>query len=197
MQHPVVLQKPDTALTDDNASARIFAHALSEEELFHESQRRYAPMFPYPPDRPVVFVKYGGPEKQAEGDMQRLAFDWLNTERCNTRCNIYVPEVYKIFSRRGLTFIIMQFVEARSIQDLAKQAGSQEWEDFKTPYCDLIVEGIELFRRMPLPGDPIPGPRTSSRRIIKHMLFKDQEAPVEYDTIEELQDHLNRVYMRW
>ncbi|RDL39523.1 Uncharacterized protein BP5553_03863 [Venustampulla echinocandica] len=189
-----MVQKPDAALTDDNASVRIFAHTLSEEELFHESQRRYAPMFSYPPDRPVVFVKFGGLEKQAEGDMQRLAFGWLSTEQeKKPHCNVYIPEVYKIFSRHGVTFIVMQFIEASSIQDIAKQLGTQHWEDRKSKYYDLIAEGIQLLRGMPLPSDPTPGPRTSSRRIIKHMLFKDHEAPVEYDTIEELQDHLNRV----
>ena len=152
-------------------------------------------MFSYPPDRPMVFVKFGGPEKQAEGDMQRLAFGWLSTGQRD--CNVYVPEVYKIFSRHGVTFIVMQFIEASGIQDIAKQFGTQQWEDRKSKYYDLIAEGIQLLRRMPppLPGDPTPGPSTSSRRIIKHMLFKDHEAPIEYNTIEELQDHLNRVWI--
>ncbi|KAK1765105.1 hypothetical protein QBC33DRAFT_545749 [Phialemonium atrogriseum] len=89
----------------------------------------------------------------------------------------------------------MQFIEASGIQDIAKKFGTQQWGDRKSKYYDLIAEGIQLLRRMPppLPGDPTPGPCTSSRRIIKHMLFKDHEAPIEYNTVEELQDHLNRV----
>jgi hypothetical protein len=85
-------------MTDDNEPERIFAHTIPEEALVNESQWRHVPMFPYPSDHPVVFVKYGGPQKQAEGEMQRLAFNWVSAERQRSHCNIYVPEVYKIFT---------------------------------------------------------------------------------------------------
>ncbi|KAK1772097.1 hypothetical protein QBC33DRAFT_564600 [Phialemonium atrogriseum] len=118
----------------------------------------------------MVFVKFGHSHEQAEGDMQRLAFDWLNLERRRTQCNIYVPEVYKIFTRDGVTFIVMEFIEGSRVWDFAKWFEAQYWEDHKSKYYDLIVEGIQLLRRMP-----------------------DDEAPIEYRTVGELQDHLNKV----
>lgn len=68
-------------MTDDNESARIFAQTIPEEALVNESQRRHVPMFPYPSGHHVVFVKYGSPQKQAEGEMQMLAFNWVSSER--------------------------------------------------------------------------------------------------------------------
>lgn len=91
-------------MTDDNESARIFAHAIPRKRSSIESQGRYVPMFPYPPGRPVVFVKYGCPQKQAEGEMQRFAFDWVSAEWRKSHCIIYVPEVYKIFGRNPPEF---------------------------------------------------------------------------------------------
>ncbi|KFX98267.1 hypothetical protein O988_04442 [Pseudogymnoascus sp. VKM F-3808] len=67
----------NATMTDDNESTRVFAHTIPEEALVNESQRRHALMFPYPSDHPVVFVKCGGPEKQAEEEIQRLALNWL------------------------------------------------------------------------------------------------------------------------
>lgn len=181
------------AIPQDNEIARQFAQDLSEEELYQQSRGRQIPRFPYPPAHPVVFVKFGGPEIQAEGDTQRLAFDWVSRQCRKDNGNIYIPEVFKIFSRGGLTFLIMQLIGASTIRTFRNQFEPQHWIDEKSRYYDLVVEGIQLLRRMPVPDDATPGPYTSSKRIIKHMLFKDQSAPIEYGSIGELQDHLNRV----
>ncbi|KAK4242988.1 hypothetical protein C7999DRAFT_36687, partial [Corynascus novoguineensis] len=48
---------------------------------------------------------------------------------------------------------------------------------------------------MPVLSGATPGlyTRTRANRLIQHMLFKDQEAPVVYGTIQDLEDHLNKV----
>lgn len=184
-------------LAGDNASARLFAQALSEEELYHKSQGCYVPMFSYPPERPIVFIKFGDIQLQAEGDMQKLAFDWVTKEQQKTQCNICIPEVYKIFTIHRVTFIIMQLIKANLLRDEAVRLGPERWEHCQSKYFDLIAEGIQLLRRMPVPDGIAPGPHTSRRRWIKHMIFKDQTACVEYDSIQQLEDHLNRVWMRF
>ena len=178
-----------TVLRDENVFARQFAQSLSEEEIFQLCQTRYVPMFGYPSDHPLVFIKYGRRGKEAEGGMQRLAFDWLTTHHDS----ITVPEVYKIFTRGLFTFIVMEFVEAKPILEFAKQFEPQYWNDHQSYYYNMIIEGIELLRRMPVPSGTTPGPYSKSERIMKHMIFKDQEAPIQYDTVGELEDHLNRV----
>lgn len=89
----------------------------------------------------------------------------------------------------------MEFIQGSRVWDFAKRFEAQYWEDNKSKYYDLIVEGIQLLRRMPVPDNATPGPLTSSKRIIHHTLFKDDEAPIEYRTFGELQDHLNKVWI--
>ncbi|KAK4124492.1 hypothetical protein N657DRAFT_663529 [Parathielavia appendiculata] len=188
---------PSSGAADPNAAARQYAQTISEDSLYQQAKTLYAPFLAYPPSRPVVFVKFGGPEKQAEGDMQRLAFDWLRQERQrNPSCHIHVPEVFRIFTKGGLTFIIMQLVEALPVQQFAKKFDVRTWDHNNSVYYGMIADGIYLLSRMPVPAGATPGPFTHGERRIKHLLFKDQTAPVVYPNIQELQDHLNRVAER-
>jgi hypothetical protein len=188
---------PSAGAADPNAAARQYAQTISEDDLVQRAQNRFAPFLAYPPNRPVVFVKFGGPEKQAEGDMQKLAFNWLRQERQrNPSCNIHVPEVFKMFTKGGLTFIIMQLVAATPVEQFAKKFDPRAWDQNKSVYYRMIAEGIYLLSRMPVPAGATPGPFTRGERRIRHLLFKDQTAPVVYPTVQELQDHLNRVAER-
>jgi hypothetical protein len=181
---------PSDGAPDPNAAARQYAQTISEDDLCQRAQTLFAPFLAYPPNDPVVFVKFGGPEKQAEGDMQTLAFDWL---RRNSSSNIHVPEVFKMFTKGGLTFIIMQLVAAKPIQQFAENFDPRTWDHNKSLYYGMIAEGVHILSRMPVPAGATPGPFTRAERRIKHLLFKDQTAPFVYPTIQELQDHLNRV----
>lgn len=99
-------------------SGRPYALSISEAEIYNfafplpANAWRAVPRFSYPPEAPVIFVKYGGFEIQGEGDMQLLAFEWLSHERARTDCNIYIPEVYKIFTKHEVTFLVMQYTAA-------------------------------------------------------------------------------------
>ncbi|KAL2158370.1 hypothetical protein VTH06DRAFT_4418 [Thermothelomyces fergusii] len=187
---------PSDAGPDENAAARQFALSIPEEDLFQLAQTRFAPYIFYPPERPMVFVKSGGPQRQGEGDMQILAFNWLRQVRQeNPDCNIHVPEVFKIFSRGRLTFIIMQLVEAAPVLRFAKTLHPLTWNHDKSRYCKMIAEGVYLLSLMPVPADATPGPYTCGERRIGHLLFSDFRAPIVYPTIQQLEDHLNRVHV--
>jgi hypothetical protein len=189
--------------TDDAiGAARRFAESLSEDELLQQTRSRRVPRFAYPLDQPIVFIKYGGHDLQAEGEMQMLAFHWLYQQRQRNRCHIYTPEVYRVVTIGHRTFLIMQLIQGSTVQDIInryRQLGSVSIEAEMSPYCDLVTEGIQLLRRIPVPDDATPGPyvrETEAReagRFIKHMLFKDQEAAIEYNSIQELEEHLNQV----
>ncbi|KAL2133432.1 hypothetical protein VTI74DRAFT_2358 [Chaetomium olivicolor] len=167
---------------------------MSEGELYQRTLGLYYPFFAYPPESPMVFVKFGGPEKQAEGDMQRLAGDWLRQQRQrDLGCNIHAPKVFKIFSRDNTTFITMELLAAAHVKDLAKTPDPITWKQDEARYYEMIAEGIRVLSLMPVPPDATPGLYTRAERYIKHMLFKDQEAPVIYNTIQDLEDHLDRV----
>jgi hypothetical protein len=187
----------DLPMGDINTAASRFALSLSAEELLHQTRSRMIPRFAYPLDHPMVFIKYGGPDLLAEGEMQMLAFRWLNQERQRTRCTIYAPEVYRILTIGHFTFLIMEIIQGSTVREISEQynrLGNVSVEAEMSPYCDLVTEGIELLRQMPVPHDATPGPYTTrTRRRINHMLFKDGEAVTEYNSIQELEDHLNRV----
>jgi hypothetical protein len=162
-----------------------------EEAIFERSQQHYVP-FSWPPELPLVWVKWGGPERLAEADMQRLAWSWVGQERQAQRCSsgIHVPEVYKTFTRNGRSFIIMQLLDAsllsRSV--FAYPAGFL----YDVEQCfDLIAEAVQLLRRMPVPSDATPGPYTEQQRLIRHPLFNNQKASVVYQNVDELERHIN------
>jgi hypothetical protein len=183
--------------------ARQYALSLSEDEVAQYCKSRedsycrdpsdsFVPSFAYPPDNPLIFVKWGGAATQAEGDMQKLAFDWLAQERERTKCNIYIPEVYKIFEHDRRAFLLMQFVKATPIRWLLRDS-IPYWLEHESECHDVMAEGIQLLSRMPVPSDVRVGRHTSVRTRIRHPIFKDHIAPLIYRDVQEMEDHFNRV----
>jgi len=151
-------------------------------------------MFAYPSENPVVFVKHGGPEKQAEADTQRLAFDWLDRTRETNDHNIYIPEIYYTFTRGRETFIVTEYIHATTLYSLMYGTEAAHWDQHRSNYFGIVAEAIQLLHQMPVPRDAAQDPYTKSRRRIKHCLFKDQQAPVDCPTVKELEDHLKEVW---
>ncbi|KAB5577946.1 hypothetical protein GE09DRAFT_1087930 [Coniochaeta sp. 2T2.1] len=177
------------------SSAGQYALSLSQDELneySHNREKWYRQRFAYPPDNPLIFVKWGGPDIHAEGDMQKLAWDWLEQERARTKCNIYIPEVYKIFRYKRRTFLLMQFVKATPIRWLF-DGEDPFWLDHEDECDDIMAEAIELLSRMPVPGDATVGRYSSARTYFKHPIFKHHEACLIYKDVQEMEDHFNRV----
>ncbi|KAB5545921.1 hypothetical protein GE09DRAFT_1132960 [Coniochaeta sp. 2T2.1] len=158
---------------------------------YHADHGHY-PRFAYPPDNPLLFVKVDGPEMRAEGDMQLLAFEWLIREGERTKSNIFIPEVYKIFTHRNRVFLVMQFVPATPIR-LLLESEDPYWKRNELACLDLIAEVIKLLSRMPVPGDATLGRYSTVRTLIKHPIFKDHQAPLIYRDVQEMKDHFNRV----
>lgn len=199
-----VTPTPPETPGDENAAARRSGQGLSEEvqeDVYNTAWRRSAaspPCFAYPCERPLVWVKWGREEMQAQADMQTLAWRWVRSEREAERCSpgIHVPEVYKVFARHGNTFIVMQLLQATTLNRVAFAYLHER--PYPLEQClDLIAEGIQVLRRMPAPRDATPGPYTADvgRRIIRHPLFSlDQKARIVYRNVDELEEHLNRVW---
>jgi len=116
--------------------------------------------------------------------MQSLAWHWLRKENNSA---ISVLEVFRVLTSEGVTFIVMQLLDAELLNACHQYPMDQCY--------DLIAEGIQLLRRMPVPDDATPGPYSKelNLRRIYHPIFKDKEATVVYRSVDELQAHLNRV----
>lgn len=104
--------------------------------------------------------------------MQRLAFNWIRQERQRTGCNIFVPEVYRVMTRDWKTVIVMELVRGFPLDQFGQRFDPQSWEKHRVKCCDMVVEGTEALRRMPVPDDATPGPYTSANRRVRHQLLR-------------------------
>jgi hypothetical protein len=188
---------PPTTL-DENASARQCAQSLSEQIIRQGGRESRTNAFTYPPQKPIVFIKFGwSKQKLAEAQMQILAFDFFRQERQrDPSCNIYVPEVFRVCQYGTATYILMELVTATPFLGFADTLLN---EPDKTRRYDMMADGVvRMLHGVPLPSDATlgpysPGAGTDMLPRIRHMFFKDQEAPVTYPNVSELEAHINRV----
>ncbi len=183
------MSKPSPRATnsDPNARAREFALALDGSEIndYASERLKLSPSlsrhFPYPPENPLVWVKFG---RQPEAEMQWLAWKWLQREGNSAIC---APEVYKLLGSGDFMYIVMELLDAKLLN------GSHS---YPMDECfNLIADGIQLLRRMPVPDDATPGPYTgeATPRRMGHPIFRDNRARHAYRSVDELEAHLNRV----
>lgn len=136
--------------------------------------------------------------------MQRLAWSWINSEREAGRCcpSIPIPEVYWVFTakfkdKRGRgyewTFLVMELLDAITLHQVLRINPDPVYQ-LEACY-DLIAEGIQTLRKVPVPSDATPGPYTSDPklRVIRYPLFKRGVAATVYQSVDELQKHMNQV----
>lgn len=149
--------------------------------------------FPYPTEAPLAYVKFGFPTcieySQAEVRNQIFAYDALQKLPPEARQGVHVPEVYRTVEIGRRLFVIMEYVAGKS---LAQIVGDDEtWEAHGEEVTNKICQGMKLLLSLPVPQDAKPGPVGGG--IIHHTIFKDFEAAIEYDSIDMLERHLNKV----
>ena len=176
-----------------------FAQALNPDEIVatRRSQSRVNSKntnctgFPYPLDRPVVFVKYGERlhYRESEARTQQFVFEAVENMPLADREGIHVPEVYRVFTVRGSTYIIMEYVPGRTLREIMDE--DSDFDKVSSQLYDKILRGIQLLLSIPAPEDAAPGPYGGG--IIRHPLFKDYTAAIEYDSVEMLEKHINKV----
>lgn len=183
---------------DPRSIQRYAAWSWSEDEI--EYTGRHTPIFksngfsvtgfPYPADAPLAYIKFGDPIewKLAEVRNQMFAYDALQQLPPEERQGIHVPEVYRTMRIGNLLFIIMEYVPGST---LAQITGSEDWEVLQEEVINKIARGMRLLLSLPVPYDAKPGPVGGG--IIRHPIFKDSEAATEYNSIDMLERHLNKV----
>lgn len=187
---------------DPRSMQRHAAWSWSEAEIEHAW--RHSPHatpngfsvtgFPYPADAPSAYIKFklGKPVKWrlAEARNQTFAHDALQQLPPEQRQGIHVPEVYRTIRIGNLVFIIMEYVPGRTLAQMITEDG-ESWEVIREAVTDKIAQGMRLLISLPVPCDAKPGPVGGG--IIRHPIFKDCEAATEYDSIDILERHLNKV----
>jgi hypothetical protein len=83
----------------------------------------------------------------------------------------------------------MEYVCGRSLEALMDECAEDEQRTAK--WFDMIANAIRLFIKFPVPDGAKPGLGVEAS-IIQHVMLKDQTATLTYDSVADLQNHLNK-----
>ncbi|KAM3540071.1 hypothetical protein ARSEF1564_007039 [Beauveria bassiana] len=168
------------------------ANSLTLEELHHarEVSGLYRSGFPYPLDSPspLFYIKYGNGRQylnNMEAATQIFTRDSLNAISGSTTDGGKLPRVPKIFRLFGGKYIVMEYVQGKTLLELAE---TKSWED-QLQYIDRIAEAVDVLLTIPIPAEAAPGPYGGG--VIRHPLFKDSEAATIFNDVASLQKNVN------
>jgi len=162
---------------------------------FCEGQRalgEYSHTLAYPSrNAAIALIKYGGRPFGMMAEMlnQDFAFNALEGMPQQRRAGIHVPKIYRVIEEGADgVYIVMEYVNGKTLKELLEEGVSH---DQLQEYYNQIAKAIELFLSIKVPDGVTPGPVGGG--IIKHPLFKDTIASIEYNSVDELQQHVNNV----
>lgn len=149
----------------------------------------------YPPgDRPALWIKYGWGVFWDDAVNQIRAYQELQKINSPVR----VPVVYYAFEdsdRAEWTYIVMEYVRGdtvRSLEDKARESlASEQCRETLDGLSRRVAFALDEFLRIPVPAGTTPA--SVSGGIIRHPFFKDQEAPGPYESVEQIEQHVNMV----
>lgn len=147
--------------------------------------------FVFPPKQPVAHVKFGLiPDLMAELRNHEYAFKALRDMPPNQTRGILIPEIYRTFENGKRFFIVMEYVPGKTLAQLVEELG---WASQQTTRSNSIARAIRLLMSIKPPPGQKPGPVGGGR--IRHPLFKDDTSYCEYSSVDELEAHLNKVFI--
>jgi hypothetical protein len=99
-----------------------------------------------------------------------------------------VPEVYHSFERGFQCYIVTEYVDEATLKESLQVAS----EERKNWISDQVANAMHQVLEAPVPIASRPGPVGGS--FFYNDIFKDHEAPTEYQSTDHLQRHFNKVY---
>ena len=101
---------------------------------------------------------------------------------------VKVPEIYHAFECEGQTYMVMEYVDGETVgsQLRGSSVETRNW------IYDQVAKAITRLLHVPVPIGSRPGPVGGG--CIQHHFFQDNVAPKEYDSVGELQRHINKVW---
>lgn len=131
--------------------------------------------------QPDAHVKFGVPYiLKPELRNHEYVYGALRDMPADQTRGIHIPEVYRTLESGDYFFIVMEHVPGKTLEQLLDQEG---WESQK----DALTHSIAI----PVPAGQKPGPVGGGQT--RHSLFKDDISFLAYSSIEELEQHLNKV----
>ncbi|KAL1874941.1 hypothetical protein VTK73DRAFT_10310 [Phialemonium thermophilum] len=144
--------------------------------------------FAYPSDaNPLAWVKIA--KTPGEPRMHRFAYEQLLAVPEERRRGIRVPQIYRVIDNGSLTCIVMEYVRGTTVETLYESKRLDE--ALLDRLTDRVAQALSLFLHFPVPPGTKPGAGEGS--LIRHIMFKWQEAVIEYDSVAQLEAHLNNI----
>jgi hypothetical protein len=120
----------------------------------------------------AAFVKYGPLIDMGEARTQNFIANIVNSDK---NIIVLVPRIYYAFRYDGIGYMIMQHVDG---------------SDSNQNDYDAIVLAVNRLRSILSPTES-PGPVGGGP--VTHRFFADHQSSVQYDSVNDLQAHVNRV----
>jgi hypothetical protein len=137
-----------------------------------------------PSESPVFWVKYGRAVYWNEVVAQAMAYHELRRLGSSVRA----PAVFYAFEHDYMIFIVMEYIPGTTARQCLEKAQNQAEKD---QIISQVALSLSELHRIPIaPGSR---PAAVDGGYIRHVLFDEQEAPRHYETVDQLENHLNEV----
>lgn len=142
--------------------------------------------FPYPPEAPTFWIKYGYAVYWNEVCAQTVAYNGFRQLGSLVRA----PGVYYAFYEYPKTYIVMEYIPGKTAGQCSKEAQDEEGREM---VCRSIAFALSELHRIPIPEEHRLRPAAISGGKMRHSLFDDLVASRHYENVQQLEDHINAV----
>lgn len=119
-----------------------------------------------------IWVKFGGNIRMGEANTQHFVSRYLEA---NHNPAVRAPRVYIAFTWHGNGFIVMEYINGQT-------CGASDFA--------LVAAAVQSLIAIPSPTSA-PGPVGGG--LIEHPFFIERKSSIWYESIKELEDHINGV----
>jgi aminoglycoside phosphotransferase (APT) family kinase protein len=102
--------------------------------------------------------------------------------------SVWAPGVFYAIEDYPMTYIVMEYIPGKTAGQCLKEAQEQTAKE-------IIYKSISLalseLHRIPIAIGSRPAAVSGGK--IRHSIFAEQEAPIHYENVQQLEDHINAV----
>lgn len=153
--------------------------------------------FAYPSNGPIAYIKYGYTVTVGEMQTQRYVYNEFRQMTNASGSGVKVPEIYHAFEcefdgefdGEYQTYIVMEYVHGKTVGACLRDSSGEA----RNWVYDQVAKAIKQLLRVPVPTSSGSRPGPVGGGCIQHYFFRDKVAPKEYNSVGDLQNHINRV----
>ncbi|WEW61239.1 hypothetical protein PRK78_006729 [Emydomyces testavorans] len=142
----------------------------------------YAMHLAYPPQNPVLWIKYGSSVVWNEVPAQAMAYHELRRLGSPVRA----PAVFYACTVNYESYLVMEYIPGKTAAQLLEDTNEPA---HKEAIYRQVAFALSELHRIPVPQGSRPAALDGGR--IRHSIFDDAEAPRHYQNVDQLEQHLN------